>query len=74
MASGPPLPVLVRLPVRLDIAGHVADVGTIELDTGKPTWPQIADALREMAEALVAVADSPPDEDDDQEVSPDGAS
>lgn len=69
MASTPPLSVVVRLPVRLDVAGHVAEVGTIDLDTGKPTWPQIADALRDLADALVAVADSPTD---DEEVSPDG--
>ncbi|WP_405955798.1 hypothetical protein [Streptomyces phaeochromogenes] len=70
MASTPPLSAVVRLPVRLDVAGHVAEVGTIDLDTGKPTWPQIADALRDLADALVAVADSPTD--DDEEVNPDG--
>ncbi|WP_406124975.1 hypothetical protein OHQ89_23795 [Streptomyces canus] len=69
MASTPPLSAVVRLSVRLDVAGHVAEVGTIELDTGKPTWPQMADALVDLADALVAVADSPHDE---EEVSPDG--
>ncbi|MFE9099030.1 hypothetical protein [Streptomyces sp. NPDC007264] len=74
MASTPPLSTVLHLPVRLDVAGHVAEVGTIQLDTGKPTWPQVADALRDLADALVAAADSPPDEDDDQEVSTDGTS
>ncbi|MEU9306945.1 hypothetical protein [Streptomyces sp. NPDC048256] len=72
MAHTPPLSAVVRLPVRLDVAGHVARVGTITLDTGKPTWPQVADALRQVADALVAAADSPPD--DEQEVSTDGTS
>lgn len=73
MAYTPPLSVVISLPVRLDVAGHIADVGLIELDTGKPTWPQIADALRDLAEALVDVADSPLD-DERQEVSSDAAS
>ncbi|MFI5883533.1 hypothetical protein [Streptomyces sp. NPDC051554] len=74
MSSTPPLSAVVCLPVRLDIAGHVAEVGTIELDTGKPTWPQVADALRELADALITTADSSPDEDDEQGVSRDGTS
>ncbi|MBK6018518.1 hypothetical protein [Streptomyces sp. MBT53] len=74
MASTPPLHTVVHLPVRLDIAGHVAEAGTIPLDTGKPTWPQIADALRDLADALLDTANSPPGEDDEQEVSRNGTS
>ncbi|CAL9480604.1 hypothetical protein [Streptomyces sp. enrichment culture] len=68
VAVTPPLRLV--LPVRLDIGGHAADVGTLDVDARQPIGPQIADALRDLADAIRAAAESTDDEH--QEVSDDG--
>ncbi|GAA5056406.1 hypothetical protein [Streptomyces similanensis] len=51
-----PFPTL-RLPVRLTIGGHSADVGTITVNGREQVGPQIADALRAAADAYDRVTD-----------------
>ncbi|APD18479.1 hypothetical protein HOR43_gp02 [Streptomyces phage Ididsumtinwong] len=64
----------VTLPVTLTVAGCSATVGTITFDDGEQIGPQLADFLDDLAVAYRATATGPHDDDEHQEVSPDGTS
>ncbi|MFF4177642.1 hypothetical protein [Streptomyces sp. NPDC001750] len=58
---------VITLPIRITTGDLTSEVGELEIDGSKPVRPQIADGMRDLADAIRAAADELA-ADEDQEV------